>query len=154
MTVQTGLSPDIELVVESFFEYLLGQFEPDTFKTTGRRRPHWSEVKAQPGLFVSHPYDDDKWSGDGLQITQILLDIIIYLKTESPVGVPDTNLTTKVKVVRDLLQGPVTGGNLQLKDSERGLVYRCRIEGRSIYATGDGGKQAVAMIPVVLTITP
>lgn len=119
------------------------------FLTTGRRVQHWSQVSAQPALFLRHIGTTDTFSGQ-LPITTLECEIWIYSNAgENPTVAPDTQLNVLVDAVRAIL---IPDREPDYRFTIGGLVYWCRIEGRSDYAPGDQGGQAIARIPVRITL--
>lgn len=117
------------------------------FRTTGRRARHWSQVSEQPALFLRHIGDTDQYSGE-MSITTLECEVWIYSQAgEDDDATPDSALTVLVRKIRQAFP-PEDETRFTLG----GLVYWCRIEGRSDYSPGDQGGQAIARIPVRVTL--
>lgn len=115
------------------------------FLTASRRLELWTEVSAQPALFLRHTGDTDDYQNTVLQKTTLEAEIWIYSKSgQNPNGVPDTALNNLITAVRSAL-APDRRGYPQTLG---GLVQWARIEGRSEYDPGDLDDQAKALIPV------
>jgi len=117
------------------------------FKTASRRTQHWNQVAEQPALFLRHVGTTDQYSGD-LSITTLECEVWIYSKAgQDPAATPDTDLNELVTAVRQSF-----APDDDVRFTLGGLVFWCRIEGRSDYAPGDQGGQAIARIPVRITL--
>jgi hypothetical protein len=137
-----------EAVVDALFAWLVAQ--TTGFETTGRRLRHWNQVAAQPALYVRHTGTTDAYCGQ-LPMPTLDCEVWIYSNAgKNPDVAPDTSLNTLVQQVRSCLTpvDPTDDGRFTLN----GLVYWCRIEGRSDYSPGDQGGQAIARIPVRITL--
>jgi hypothetical protein len=119
------------------------------FLTTGRRTQHWSQVSAQPVLFLRHVGTTDTYNGH-LPITTLDCEVWIYSNAgKNPDIAPDIQLNVLVQAVRACF---VPDDSDDTRFTLGGLAYWCRIEGRSDYAPGDQGGQAIARIPVRITL--
>lgn len=131
-------------------EQLIGDVTAGTFQTgfqtTGRRVKHWTQVEAQPAFFLRHTGDDDVFDGEGLGKTTVDLEGWIYSKAGSdPNAVPDTALNYLARSIRQaLVPDDADSGEFTLG----GMVYHCRIEGRSEFDPGDQDSQGKALIPI------
>lgn len=136
-----------EAVIAALFAWLVANVPG--LQTTSRRVPHWQNVKAQPGLFLRHIGTTDEYTGH-LPRTTLDCEVWIYSNAgQNPDVAPDTELNTLVSAVRASFAPDDSDGT---DFTLNGLVYRCRIEGRSDYSPGDQGPQAIARIPVRITL--
>lgn len=119
------------------------------FQTTSRRLQHWSQVEAQPALFLRRLGSDDHFSGE-MPMTTIDCEVWIYSQAgEDPDVAPDVALSNLDRLVRQSF-APDEESRFTLG----GLVYWCRVEGRSLYAPGDQASQGISHIPVRITLYP
>jgi hypothetical protein len=121
------------------------------FLTTGRRVQHWSQVTAQPALFLRRIGTHDEYSGHQ-QITTLDCEVWIYSQAgKDPDAIPDEALSNLDRMVRTAFTPEVYG---DARYTIGGLVYWCRIEGHSDYSPGDQGGQGISRIPVRITLDP
>jgi hypothetical protein len=128
-----------------------GEIFSTGFLTTGRRVIHWTQVAEQPALFLRRTGVHDEDQGDGLIMTTLDCEVWIYCNAgQNPDVAPDSVLTGLEQLIRTALQpGPADDeGRYTLA----GLAYWCRIEGKSDISPGDQGPQAIARIPVRITL--
>jgi len=122
------------------------------FQTTDRRKKHWSEVAAQPALFfckvgVTTEVDPESY----FSINTLECEIWIYANSgQNPDAVPDTQLGILDQMVRATFAPDGAYGENRF--TLGGRVWSARIEGRADYWDGDQGPQAVAHIPVRITL--
>jgi hypothetical protein len=138
--------------VEPFIAALFTALQSDAVlagqvKTFGRRLKWWQETAEQPALFLRHVADEDQYDHDTLGRTTVECEIWVYAKT-GPDDVPDTTLNAVVAAVRNVLAQDDGDGSFTLG----GLVYWCRIEGKSQYDPGDADQQGKAIIPVRMLV--
>ena len=115
------------------------------FLSASRRLQLWTEVSAQPALFLRHTGDTDDYQNTVLQQTILEAEIWIYSRAgQNPDSVPDTALNNLITAVRWALAPDPRG----FPQTLGGLVQWARIEGRSEYDPGDLDDQAKALIPV------
>lgn len=134
-----------EDVLAALFAWLVAQ--TTGFQTTGRRVQHWTQVSAQPALYLRHVASTDTYTGQ-LATTLLECEVWIYSnKGQNPDFAPDIDLTTLVAQVRAAF-APDEDGRFTLNHT----VHWCRIEGRSDYSPGDQGPQAIARIPVRVSL--
>jgi hypothetical protein len=120
------------------------------FLTTGRRTPHWSQVSAQPALFLRRIGVTDE-AQEPFMRTTLECEAWIYCNAgENPDIAPDEALTVLERLVRNSLKAP--GWDDDLHFTLGGLAYWCRIEGRSDISPGDQGGQAIARLPIRVTL--
>lgn len=117
------------------------------FLTTGRRIKHWTQVAAQPALFLRRLGVTHEWSGH-LPIVTLECEAWLYSAAgKDPNAAPDEALGALEQLV---LQ------SFAPDDDERftlaGRVYWCRIEGRADYSPGDQGEQGICRLPIRVTL--
>lgn len=135
-----------EQVLAALFAWLVAQ--TTEFETTGRRVKHWNDATVQqPALFLRHIGTTDEYDGD-LPIATLDCEIWVYSNSgKDPNVAPDIELNTLVQQVRACFT-PDDDNRFTLNHT----VYWARIEGRSDYSPGDQGPQAIARIPVRITL--
>lgn len=126
------------------------------FVTTGRRLQHWTQIAAQPALFVDD--GDEEWGRrpNGIPAAPIIeADIWIYAQGgANPDAVPATVLNALLGAVEAALAPtPVfTGIAVQNVQTLGGIVEHCWIEGRLLKASGHLEGQARAVVPVRMLV--
>lgn len=137
---------NFEAVIAALFAHLQAT-NGTNFLTMGRRVQHWSQVAEQPALFLRRTGNTDEYSGH-LSITTLDCEIWIYSQTgQDPDAIPDQALSALDAQVRTSF---VTDDDARF--TLGGLVYWCRIEGKSDYSPGDQGGQGISRIPVRITL--
>jgi hypothetical protein len=122
------------------------------FLTIGRRVKHWSQVTAQPALFlrrigVSDEYDHDNF----FSRTTLECEGWIYCDAgKNPDAAPDDALATLEQLVRQSFAPDGDYGDPRF--TLGGLVHWCRFEGRGDISPGDQGTQALARLPIRITL--
>ena len=139
------MTDDLETVMAALLAHI--QDAVPSFVTVGRRVKHWTQVTEQPALFLRRTGMRDHYNGS-MPIRTIEGELWIYCNAgEDPDTAPDAVLTGLETEVR---------ASLAPDDQNRftigGLVYWCRIEGKSDISPGDQGPQAIARIPIHITI--
>lgn len=119
------------------------------FQTTGRRVKHWQQVPDQPAFFLRRTGTTDLYSGE-MPIVTLDCEAWIYSRAgDDPDAIPDVALSNLDRLVRQSMQpGPTD----EMRFTLGGLVYWCRIEGRSDYSPGDQAGQGISRIPVRITL--
>jgi hypothetical protein len=119
------------------------------FLTTGRRVLRWGEVDSQPALFLRGA-DESLEYQNILQVQTIDAEIWIYSRAgENPSVVPETALNNLLDAVQSVFAPDAPGtGRFTLGN----LVHWCRMEGRIIKDPGDTDNQAIARVPVQITV--
>lgn len=118
-----------------------------SFVTVGRRVKHWTQVPEQPALFLRRTGMHDHHNGS-MPITTMECELWIYCKAGGdPEIAPDEVLTGLENEVRAAL-----APDDQNRFTIGGLVHWCRIDGKSDISPGDQGPQAIARIPVKITL--
>lgn len=120
------------------------------FLTTGRRLKFWSDVAAQPALFLRDGDEDLTYPQIVLQEQVILAELWIYANSgKDPEAVP-------VILLNNLLDAIQTGfapdDPMQQRFTLGGLVFWCRISGKVTKSPGDIDGQAIAIVPVEITV--
>jgi len=137
---------DVETVMEALLTHIRAKV-PD-FVTTGRRVVHWNQVAEQPAFFLRRVGMSDHHNGN-MPITTIEAEGWIYSDAgQDPGAVPDQGLAALEQKLREVAFAP----DDQMRFTLHGLVYWCRIEGRSDISPGDIGPQAIARIPIRITL--
>jgi len=120
------------------------------FQTFSRRLKHWTDVSAQPALFLRSVEEELDYPNIILQRQTIRAEIIIYSNAgEDPDLAPEIGLNNLLDAVQavfapdDVMQGRYTLG---------GLVYWCRMSGKVDKEPGDLGGQAIAIAEVEITV--
>ncbi len=139
------MSADLETIMSALLAHISDAVP--SFVTVGRRVKHWTQVAEQPALFIRRTGMLDHYNGNR-PITTMELEAWIYCNAgEDPDLAPDEALTRLENEVRASLS-PVIDNRFTID----GLVYWCRIEGKSDISPGDQGSQAIARIPIRITI--
>jgi hypothetical protein len=120
------------------------------FLTTGRRVKHWSQVSDQPALFLRRIGVTDE-QDQQFETTTLECEAWIYCNAgEDPDLAPDEALTCLERLVRESFAPDADYGEPRFTIG--GLAYWCRIEGRSDISPGDQGGQAIARLPIRVTL--
>lgn len=143
------MQTDFEPVMEALFAALQAQLGA-SFPTMSRRTKLWTDQAEQPALYLRRIGTTDEYKGHQLSQTTLECELWIYSKAGAdPNAIPDATLATLDTAVRAALAPDEP-------DEQRytigGLVYWCRIEGRSHYSPGDLGGQGISMLPVRITL--
>ncbi len=135
---------DPEPALRALFQRLRAVALAAGCQTTGRRLKFWTEVSAQPAMFMRHTADEDA-GRPGLWRTTVEGEIWLYSRAgEDPDAVPDETLNRLVKAMRTAF---APDNPAQNTCTLGGLAVWCRIEGRSEYDPGDIDSQSKAVIP-------
>lgn len=138
---------DFETVMEAMFAHIT-QAIP-SFVTTGRRVKHWTQVSEQPAFFLRRIGTLDEFNGE-MPITTMECEAWIYCNAGAALDVaPDTQLTLLEQEVRSAL-----APDYDTRFTLNGLVYWCRIQGKSDTSPGDQGPQAISRMPILITLHP
>lgn len=120
------------------------------FLTTGRRVQMWSQVAAQPALFLRDSDEDMEYLNGILQKQTINAEVWIYSKAGAdPDIAPVTALNNLLDAVQsvfepdDFISGRFTLG---------GLVEWCRLSGSIMKEPGDLDGQAIAIADVEIIV--
>ncbi len=119
------------------------------FQFASRRLRHWTQVSAQPALFLRRIGTTDHYGPESAwPVTTLECELWIYCNAGAdPDTAPDDALNYLEQLVRQAFAPD---------DDERftlsGLVYWCRFEGRGDAAPGDQGAQAISRLPVRITL--
>lgn len=124
------------------------------FLTTSRRPQWWSEVAAQPAMFL-HDGPNDTPPHNAMVFPKPILEpeIWIYSKAgENPDLAPSIALNNILDAI-DTALAPKTGPDIAIQQlSLGGLVQHCWIEGRTLIAPGDKNGQAIAIVPLKILV--
>ena len=121
------------------------------FLTTGRRVQHWNQVAAQPALFLRRLGTTDEYQDGLFSQTTLECEAWIYSKAGAdPDVTPDAALSALDQLVRQSFRPDADYGDPRF--TLGGLVYWCRIEGRSDYSPGDQGGQGISRLPIRITL--
>ena len=120
------------------------------FLTTGRRVKRWSDVPAQPALFLRSGDEDLEYVSTIMQKQTIAGEIWMYANAgENPDAVPETALNNLLDAVQSAFApDDQRSGRFTLN----GLVEWCRLEGRVQKDPGDTSGQAIAVLDVQITV--
>ena len=120
------------------------------FLTTGRRVIPWNQVGSQPALFLRGVEEDLEYENIVLQVQTIDAEIWIYSNAgQNPNVVPETALNNLMDAVQAAF-APDLPGTYRFTLGQ--LVHWCRLEGRVIKDPGDASGQAIALMPVRITV--
>lgn len=134
------------------------------FVQTGPRSKRWNMVAEQPAMFLRRVGVHDDELGDGLIRTAIDFEAWVYSNAgQDPDVDPDVTLSALEQLVRNALNPALypfdeDEGRFTLATALRNLnlnpqaVYWCRVTGHSPIFTGDQGSQAIARIPIRVTL--
>jgi len=141
------MSAAFEPIMAALFAHLQGAA---AFATTGRRVIHWNLVAAQPAMFLRRTGVLDE-AQDLYTVTTLECEAWIYCNAgKDPNAVPDEHLTVLETALRESFAPDGDYGDPRF--TLGGLVYWCRIEGKSDISPGDQSGQAIARIPIRITI--
>jgi hypothetical protein len=120
------------------------------FLTWDRRVEHWTKVANQPALFFRRIGVTDEEDGHFIKTT-LECEAWIYSNAgKDPTIAPDSVLTGLERLVRRSFAPDGDYGDPRF--TLGGLVYWSRIAGRADISPGDQGPQAIARIPVRITL--
>lgn len=122
------------------------------FLTTGRRVEHWAKVPDQPALFLRRTGVTDQADHENFySITTLECEAWIYCNAGQDKDIaPDEALTALEQMLRESFAPDGEYGDPRF--TLGGLVHWCRFEGRSDISPGDQGPQAIARMPIRITI--
>ena len=136
---------DFEEVMQALVDHV--QTKVPDFVSASRRLKHWTQVQDQPAFFLRRTGTIDHYNGN-MPITTLQCEGWIYCNAgKDPAVAPDEVLTGLEMALRNSF-APNDG----LRFTLGGLVHWCRIEGKSDMAAGDQGAQAIARIPILITL--
>jgi hypothetical protein len=120
------------------------------FLTTGRRLKYWSDVSAQPALFLRSGDEDLDYDAAPNQKQTIAAEIWIYSNAgQNPDTVPETALNNLLDAVQAAFAPDDSRTN---RFTLNGLVQWCRLEGKIDKDPGDISGQAIAVAEVQITV--
>jgi hypothetical protein len=120
------------------------------FLTFGRRFRHWTDVTAQPALFLRDGDEELEYHNIILQRQTIKAEIWIYSRAgDNPDMAPATALNNLLDAVQSAFapDSPMTG-----RFTLGGLVEWCRLAGSILKSPGDLDGQAIALADVEITV--
>jgi hypothetical protein len=120
------------------------------FLTFSRRFKPWSQVTAQPALFLRDGSEEIEYRNTMLQEQIIKAEVWIYSNSgQDPDVAPATGLNNLLDAVQDAFASddPMRG-----KFTLGGLVEWCRIAGKIEKEPGDIGGQAIALADVEIIV--
>ena len=119
-----------------------------TWRTTSNRLSLWGEVAAdqQPyAALVTHK-ETDEYRGLGLYRRRLDLGVWCYSRSDSAPGAPDLDtILDAFEAAFNVPDDPSSGSN-----TLGGLVYWCRIEGKTFKDPGDLDNQTLLIVPLVV----
>ena len=120
------------------------------FRTVGRRVLPWSQVTAQPALFLINADEEREVRSGQPPRRTMMVELLVYSDAGKNVdfapGIALNNFA-------DAIDGALQPDNVQLNRlTLGGLVQHCWIEGKTEFYPGDLGPQAKALIPVKILI--
>jgi hypothetical protein len=138
-----------EAIYDALFALLTA---PPDWQTTGRRLLHWSQVGAQPAIFV-RPWKEEVIPPPSFGLTPRYVmtgEAWIYVNN----GDPNTASGTNISDLLDLVDSLLRGDNLpQGRVTLGGLVEHTWREGETIIASGEPQTQSVAIVPINILVT-
>lgn len=121
------------------------------FLTKSRRVTHWQQTPNQPAFFLRRVGMTDEPDGHFV-IRTIECEMWIYSRAgQVPTFAPDIALTSLETMLRNSLV-PTVRDDDGTRFTLGGLVYWMRIEGAADIASGDHDDQAIARIPLRITL--
>lgn len=126
------------------------------FLTTGRRLLHWSQIAAQPALFIDD--GDEEWPArsGGIPAKPILeAEIWIYSNGgKNPDATSATQMNALLSAVETALAPSIVFNGIDRQNVQTlgGAVEHCWIEGRMIKASGHLDGQSIAIVPVHMLV--
>ena len=120
------------------------------FLTTSRRLKRWSDVAAQPALFLLDGDEEIAYPRTILQVQTMSAMIVIYANAgQNPEAVPAAALNSLLDAVSASFAPDDVQSN---RFTLGGLVEWCRIVGKISKGPGDTADQALAVADVEITV--
>lgn len=119
-----------------------------TWATTGNRLRLWGDVPPdqQPAAFLVTHSEQDEYRGLGLYRRRLDLRVYCYTRSDGGPGAPD--LDTIMESFEAAFNPP---DNFSTNSNTLGgLVYFCRIEGKTFKDPGDLDNQTMLVVPIVV----
>jgi len=119
-----------------------------TWVTVSNRLRLWADVPPdqQPAAFLITHQERDEYRGLGLYRRRLELAVWCYSRSDSSPGAPDLDVMMQAfETAFNTVDNPGTGCN-----TLGGLVYWCRIEGRTFKDPGDLDNQTLLTVPIVV----
>lgn len=122
------------------------------FQTTSRRVAHWGSVPEQPAFFLRRVGVTDHVDHENFYVmTTLECEAWVYSKAgQNPDIAPDTALTALERMLRESFAPDGDYGDPRF--TLAGTVHWCRFEGKSDISPGDQGGQAIARLPIRITL--
>lgn len=120
------------------------------FLTSSRRFQFWTQVSAQPALFLKDWDEETEWPSTTLSIRTVKAEVWIYSKAGENVDLaPVIALNNLLDAIESVFAPDLAGTN---RFTLGGLVHWCRLNGRVEKMPGDASGQAVAVAEVEIII--
>lgn len=119
-----------------------------TWNTVSDRLRLWGDVSPdqQPAAFLVTHREMDEYRGLGLYRRRLELGVWCYSRSDRSPGAPDLDTMMQAfETAFNVPDNPSTGCN-----TLGGLVYWCRIEGRTFKDPGDLDNQTLLIVPIVV----
>jgi hypothetical protein len=121
------------------------------FLTKSRRARHWQQTPNQPAFFLRRVGMTDEADGHFV-IRTIECEMWIYCNAGQDEGLAADEALTGLETMLRRSLAPDQRDDEGTRFTLGGLVYWCRIEGRADISPGDQDAQAIARIPLRITI--
>jgi hypothetical protein len=119
------------------------------FLTFSRRLKHWSDVAAQPALFLRDADEQIEYVNTVMQRQAIMAEVWIYSSAgQNPDAIPATGLNNLLDAIQAAFAPDSPTGQFTLG----GLVSWCRMSGKIEKEPGDIGGQAIAVADVEIIV--
>lgn len=118
------------------------------WRTVSNRLRLWGDVAAdqQPAAFLVTHREMDEYRGLGLYRRRLELGIWCYSRSDSSPGAPQLDTMMEAfEAAFNTVDDPSRGSN-----TLGGLVYWCRIEGRTFKDPGDLDNQTLLIVPLIV----
>lgn len=120
------------------------------FQTTGRRVKMWSQVTAQPALFLRN-LEDEIAVREG-QPNRRTMNVEAWIYSNAGRD-PDIAPGTPLNYLIDAIESVIKPDNVLVnRNTLGGLVWDCKVDGKITYDPGDLDAQAKAIIPIRILI--
>lgn len=119
-----------------------------TWLSVSDRLRLWGDVAAdqQPAAFLVTHREMDEYRGLGLYRRRLELGVWCYSRSDSAPGAPALDTMMEAfEATFNVVDNPSTGSN-----TLGGLVYWCRIEGKTFKDPGDLDNQTLLIVPIVV----
>jgi hypothetical protein len=119
-----------------------------TWRTVSNRLRLWGDVSPdqQPAAFLVTHNEQDEYRGLGLYRRRLNLGVWCYSRSDSSAGAEDLDTMMEAfEALFNVPDNPSTGCN-----TLGGIVYWCRIEGKTFKDPGDLDNQTLLILPLVV----